>query len=75
MNQKSLYIVSNNLKQQIQYFAKNMFAGEFTLNDADKHQSDLLVQIVEFHKDTKPRDIEKKAKNRYLWNLKCILWR
>ena len=54
------------MKQQIQYFAKNMFAGKFTLNDADKHQSDLLVQIVEFHKDTKPRDIEKKAKNRYL---------
>ena len=66
MNQKSLYIVSNNLTQQIRSFGKNMFAGKFTLNDADKHQTDLLVQVAEFHKDTKPRDIEKKAKNRYL---------
>ena len=66
MNQKSLYIVSNNLKQQIRSFGKNMFTGKFTLSDADKHQTDLLVQVVEFHKDIKPRDIEKKAKNRYL---------
>ena len=66
MNQKILYIVSNNLTQQIRSFGKNMFAGKFTLNDADKHQTDLLVQVVEFHKDIKPRDIEKKAKNRYL---------
>ena len=66
MNQKILYIISNNLTQQIRSFGKNMFAGKFTLNDADKHQTDLLVQVVEFHKDTKPRDIEKKAKNRYL---------
>ena len=35
-----------------------------TLNDSDKDQSNFLIEIVEFNKNTKPRDIERKKQKR-----------
>ena len=35
-----------------------------TLNDANKDQSDLLIEIGEFNKNAKLKDIEKKKKKR-----------
>ena len=48
------------------YFAKNIFSGKITLDNADKNQSDLLTGFTDFQKGTKLRGIEKmKATRRY----------
>ena len=66
MNQKNMYIIFNNLNIRYDPFAKSIFAGKITLNDADKDQSDLLIQIVEFIKTQNQKTYRKKTKKRYL---------
>ena len=46
--------------ETIRSFAKNIFVGKSTLDNADKDQSDLLNDFIDFNKRAKPRDIEKK---------------
>ena len=55
-----------NLQQfeTIRSFSKNVFADKITLNDADKDQGDLLVEVIDFSKDTKPRNIKSKKLER-----------
>ena len=52
----------NNFQQfeTIRSFAKNIFNHIITLKGADENQSNLLDDIVEFKKNTKPKDFEKK---------------
>ena len=45
-------------------FAKNIFTGKTTLNDADKDQRELLTEIVDFNKGTKPEHIQTKKQKR-----------
>ena len=52
----------------IRTFGKNICAGKITLNNADKDQSNLLLEIIDFNKNTKPRNSSnKKTKKRYSW--------
>ena len=54
---------------------KNIFVRKFTLDDADKGQSEVLNDFVEFKEGTKAKDIDKKAKGRCYWKHKFTLWR
>ena len=45
---------------KIRSFTKNIFDGTITLNNADKEQIHLLIEVLEFNKNTKPRDVKKK---------------
>ena len=46
--------------ETIKFFAKNIFAGQSTLDNADKYQSNLLHEIFDFNKNMKPRSFRKK---------------
>ena len=59
------YIYNFQQFEAIRLFAKNMFADKITLNNADKHQSDLLIQIVDLNKDTNLRRIKRKKRGTY----------
>ena len=41
-------------------FGRDTYEGEITIEEADKYQTDLLVEIMNFRKNTKPRSQEKK---------------
>ena len=38
--------------------------GKITIKEADEYQADLLVEIMNFKKNTKPRSQEKKKKKK-----------
>ena len=59
------YVYNFQQFEAIRLFAKNMFADKITLNNADKHQSDLLIQIVDLNKDTNLRRIKRKKRGTY----------
>ena len=40
--------------ESIRYFAKTVFAGNITLDDADNDQSDLWNEFVDFKTGTRP---------------------
>ena len=42
---------------------KNIFGGKITLNNVDKNQSNLLVEIMDFKKNTKQKNPEKKKRD------------
>ena len=46
--------------QTIRNFGKDIYDSTTTLEDADEHQINLLVEIMNFKKNTKPRSPEKK---------------
>ena len=43
------YIFNFQQCQIIRSFAKNIFGGKFTLNNADEIQSNLLLEIIKFN--------------------------
>ena len=46
--------------QTIKTFGRDIYEGKITIEEADKYQTDLLVEIMNFRKNTKPRSQEKK---------------
>ena len=48
--------------QTIKTFGKDIYDGTITLKEADDYQTDLLVEIMNFRKKTKPKSPEKKRK-------------
>ena len=46
--------------QPIRTFGKDIYDCAITLKEADEYQNDLLVEIMNFKKNTKPRSPEKK---------------
>ena len=50
-------------------FARGIYNGTITLKEADKNQSDLSVEILNFRKQVKPKNPEKKEK-KCSWKLK-----
>ena len=50
--------------QAIKYFGRDIYKGEFTLKEANKDQSSLLVEIINFKNKTKPQELEKKQKKK-----------
>ena len=47
--------------QTTKTFGRDIYEGKITAEEADKDQTDLLVEIMNFRKNTKPRSQEKKA--------------
>ena len=41
-------------------FGRDIYEGKITIKEADDYQTDLVVQIMNFKKNTKPRSREKK---------------
>ena len=46
--------------QTIKTFARDIYEGEITIKEADEYQTDLLTEILDLRKYTKPRSEEKK---------------
>ena len=46
--------------QTIKTFGWNIYEGKITIKETDKYQTDLLTEILNFRKNTKPRSQEKK---------------
>ena len=44
----------------IKTFGQDIYEGEITIKEADEYQADLLIEIMSFRKNTKPRSEEKK---------------
>ena len=56
----------------IRTFGKDIYDGAIMLKEADKYQKDLLVEIMNFKKNTKPKSPEKKNKKNILFLKTCI---
>ena len=57
--------------QTIKTFGREIYGGNITIKEADEYQTDLLVEIMNFWKNTKPR-IREKNKKRKLLLRTCI---
>ena len=53
--------------QAIKYFGRDIYKGEFTLKEANKDQSSLLVEIINFKNKTKPQELEKNKRKKMLF--------
>ena len=51
--------------QAIKTFGKDIYNGTITLKEANGYQTDLLVEIMNFKKNTKSKSIEKKTRERH----------
>ena len=50
--------------QTIKNFGRDIYEGKITIKEANKYQTDLLAEIMNFSKNTKPRSQEKKTRKR-----------
>ena len=48
--------------QTIKTFGRDIYEGKITIEETDKYQTDLIAEIMNFRKNTKPRSQEKKRK-------------
>ena len=49
---------------QTKTFGRDIYEGKITIKEADEYQADLLTEIMNFRKNTKPRSQEKKTRKR-----------
>ena len=54
------YTCSFKFFQTIKTFGRDIYEGKTTRKEADEYQTDLLAEIMNFRKNTKPRSQEKK---------------
>ena len=59
--------------QTIKTFGRDIYEFKIMIEEADKHQTDLLVKIMNFRKNTKPRSQEKNEKKK-LFLKSCIIF-
>ena len=59
--------------QTIKTFGRDIYEFKTTIEEADKHQTDLLVKIMNFRKNTKSRSQEKNEKKK-LFLKTCIIF-
>ena len=52
---------------QIKTFDRDTYEGKIMIEEAEKYQTDLLVEIMNFRKNMKPRSQEKKNKKKKLF--------
>ena len=50
--------------QTIKTFGRDIYEGKITIEEANEYQTDLLAEIMNFRKNTKPRSQEKKTRKR-----------
>ena len=58
----------------IKTFVRLIYEGKITVEEADGHHKDLLVQIMNFKKNKKPRKKKKRAKENVLKKLSKIFF-
>ena len=54
------YTYSFKIFQTIKTFGRDIYEGKITIEEANEYQTDLLAEIMNFRKNTKPRNQEKK---------------
>ena len=59
--------------QTIKTFGRDIYEFKIMIEEADKHQTNLLVKIMNFRKNTKPRSQEKNEKKK-LFLKSCIIF-
>ena len=59
--------------QTIKTFGRDIYEFKIMIEEADKHQTDLLVKIMNFRKNMKPRSQEKNEKKK-LFLKSCIIF-
>ena len=59
--------------QTIKTFGQDIYEFKIMIEEADKHQTNLLVKIMNFRKNTKPRSQEKNEKKKLLLK-SCIIF-
>ena len=59
--------------QTIETFGRDIYQSKITIEQADKYQTDLLVEIMNFRKNMKPISQEKNKKNK-LFLKTCIVF-
>ena len=50
--------------QTIKTFGRDIYEGNITIKEADEYQADLIIEIINFRKKTKPRSQEKKREKK-----------
>ena len=53
--------------QTIKTFGRDIYEGKITIKEADEYQADLLTEIMNFRKNTKPRSQEKNEKKKLVF--------
>ena len=59
--------------QTIKTFGRDIYEGKITLEKANEYQTDLLAEIIDFKKNTKPRSQEKNKKKELFFKT-CIIF-
>ena len=59
--------------QTIKTFGRDIYEGKITLEKANEYQTDLLAEIIDFKKNTKPRSQEKNMKKKLFFKT-CIIF-
>ena len=59
---------------QTKTFGRDIYEGKITIKEADEYQADLLTEIMNFRKNTKPRSQEKKNEKKKLFFKTCIIF-
>ena len=59
--------------QTIKTFGRDIYEGKITVEEANEYQVDLLTEIINFRKNTKPR-IEEKKQEKKLFFKTCIIF-
>ena len=59
--------------QTIKTFGRDIYEGKITIKEADEYQANLLTEIMNFRKNTKPRSQEKNEKKKLLFKT-CIIF-
>ena len=60
----NVYTYSFKNFQTIKTFGRDIYEGKITLEKANEYQTDLLAEIVNFKKNTKPKSQEKNKKKK-----------
>ena len=67
------YIYSFRNFKTIKTFGRDIYGGKITLEKANEYQTDLLAEIIDFKKNTKPRSQEKNMKKKLFFKT-CIIF-
>ena len=60
----NVYTYSFKNFQTIKTFGRDIYEGKITLEKANEYQTDLLAEIINFKKNTKPKSQEKNKKKK-----------
>ena len=60
---------------QTKAFGRDIYEGKITIKEADEYQADLLTEIINFRKNTKPRSQEKNEKEKLFFKTYILFLR